>query len=99
MIETSRPRTRLWFEANDGRYRNDYPKPGSRLVDFIDKILPVTRLRGTSEHRDPEWEAGVKDLVGEGQVFVVALTMGHLGAVPVLLPATVFNVDPRQAVN
>ncbi len=53
MIETWRLQNNLRFESAHDRIVTITPNPAVDLSTSIDKILPVAKLRGTSERRDP----------------------------------------------
>lgn len=63
----------------------------------------MRELTGSEPSDAYEWEAAAKALVQEGQVTVVALTMGYLGAALVtatkVLRAQPLSIVPRSAVG
>jgi 6-phosphofructokinase 2 len=77
------------------------------VAEGVDLIKPNLREMRELTGREPsgtiEWEAAAKDLIRSGKVAIVALTMGHLGAVLVtkdrVLRAQPLAITPVGAVG
>jgi 6-phosphofructokinase 2 len=67
------------------------------VTDGVDLIKPNLRemreLAGREPSNASEWEAAAKTLVRSGKVGIVALTMGHLGAV-LVTPDRILRAEP-----
>lgn len=83
------------------------PALAAAVAEGVDLIKPNLREMRDLTGREPsdahEWEGAAKDLVRSGKVAVIALTMGHLGAVLVtrdlILRAAPLAIAPVSAVG